>query len=157
MPIYKFIHTQDDWIQTNLTNKSFDNTWFKVEASGKIIIKGSHGNGYAWDGCSPKWKLFGRIIGTPDGKIDPATNRPKTYYASMFHDAIYQHKNAEGMNISRREADAIFKLMLQKANFRSWRLYTIGVRLGGWFYGKWQSKSNQKNIFISSYSWLQDH
>lgn len=153
MPIYKFTHQQDDWIQTNLYNRSFNNEWLSIETNGKITLKGTNRDGYSWDGCSPKWKLFGKIIGTPDGKIDPETNLPKTYYASMFHDVIYQFKNEETMCISRKEADKIFKIMLKKANFKSWFLYNLGVRAGGLLYGKWRVRRSQKNIEVTTYSW----
>lgn len=153
---YKFIHKHAEWIQTNITGKSFESAWLKVENSGKITVKGDHGNGYAWDGCSPKIKLFGKIIGTPDGRIDPKTNKPKTYYASMFHDAIYQFKKADRMLISRKESDIIFKIMLQKSTFKPWKLYYRGVRWGGVFLGKWNSKRTQKGIKITAYSWLEN-
>lgn len=31
------------------------------------------------------------VIGTPDGIIDIESMKPKTYYASMVHDALYQY------------------------------------------------------------------
>ena len=150
---YKFKHLRADWIQTNLVGKNFESVWLRIEPNGKITVKGDYGAGYAWDGCSPKIKLFGKIIGTPDGRIDPNTNKPKTYYASMFHDAIYQFKRADGMTISRKESDMIFKIMLRKSNFKAWKLYYRGVRWGGAFLGKWNSKQTQKKIEILEYSW----
>ncbi|MEN8825790.1 MAG: hypothetical protein ABF273_05485 [Wenyingzhuangia sp.] len=156
MAIYKFTHRQDEWIQTNLNRKNFENRWIKIENNGKITLKGAQEQGYSWDGCSPKWKILGKIIGTPDGRIDPKTNKPKTYYASMFHDAIYQYKNTQAMKISRKEADLIFLIMLKKAKFRFWRVYYLGVRIGGGFYGKWRTTSSQLPIEVSEYSWISD-
>jgi hypothetical protein len=45
---------------------------------------------YAWDGCSPKLCVWDLLLGTPDGVVDSATKQPKTYYASLVHDALYQ-------------------------------------------------------------------
>lgn len=156
MAIYKFTHHQEDWIQTNLTKKDFENRWLKIESNGRITLKGAQEHGYAWDGCSPKWKISGKIFGTPDGRIDPKTKKPITYYASMFHDAIYQYKNAQTMKISRKEADLIFLIMLKKAKFRFWRIYYLGVRIGGGFYGKWRTTSSQLPVEVSEYSWISD-
>ena len=57
-----------------------------VRKSGKVTVPSS----YAWDGCSPKGCLFDFVVGTPDGVVDTGTKRPKTYYASLVHDAMYQ-------------------------------------------------------------------
>jgi hypothetical protein len=74
----------------------------------------------------------------------------------MFHDAIYQYKNAQTMKISRKEADLIFLIMLKKAKFRFWRIYYLGVRIGGGFYGKWRTTSSQLPVEVSEYSWISD-
>ena len=153
MAIYKFTHLEDEWIQTNILGRTFDSEWLSINIQGKITVKGSYKEGYSWDGCSPKWKIFGKIIGTPDGRIDINTNLPKTYYASMIHDAIYQYKNVKGMCLSRKETDRIFKITLKKGKFKSWKLYNLGVRIGGWLYGKWQKKSTQAVIKVIHFSW----
>ncbi len=113
--VYKFVHEKDVWIKTNLTNRKFEidkNGWLMVEDDGTITVKGSNPGGYAWDGCSPKWNCLHITWGTPDGKLDYNTEKPMTYYASMIHDAIYQYKDT--VNISRKEADILFKLILKK-------------------------------------------
>lgn len=153
---YKFIHGHAEWIQTNIKDKSIETKWLKIQTNGKITIKGNQGEGYAWDGCSPKIKIFGKIIGTPDGLIDPRTNKPKTYYASMFHDAIYQFKKHPHMQLSRKEADIIFRIMLQRGNFKAWKLYYKVVRWGGGIYGRWNTKHTQEKITIETFSWVQD-
>ena len=45
---------------------------------------------YAWDDCTPKICIFDVLFGTPDGVVDSRTRKPKTYYASLVHDALYQ-------------------------------------------------------------------
>ena len=46
--------------------------------------------GYAWDGCTPKFSLWDICVGTPDGVPNANTKKPKAYYASLLHDALYQ-------------------------------------------------------------------
>ena len=46
------------------------------------------------------------------GKLDFETARPMTYYASLYHDAIYQFKS-EGVPFTRKEADYIFRLLMK--------------------------------------------
>src|SRR5712691_2897454 len=57
-----------------------------LERGGRITVT----QGYAWDGCSPKFCFCDLLFGTPDGVVDTQTGRPKTYYASLVHDALYQ-------------------------------------------------------------------
>jgi hypothetical protein len=151
--VYKFVHKRDEWILTNLTMRSFVHDRLLIEESGKITVKCSYGNGYAWDGCSPKFNFLQFTCGTPDGRLDYGTEKPMTYYASMFHDALYQFK-LEGC-ISRKETDIIFKILLKKAGF-IWRLkYFCAVRIFGGFYGNWNQKTSATGIAVYRCSW--DH
>ena len=86
--------------------------------------------GYSWDGCTPKFKVGGITIGTPDGSIHPETGKPRTYYASLVHDALYQYFPSHG--ISRKAIDDLFLEMLRMSGFRSAGLYHRMVR---WFGG----------------------
>jgi hypothetical protein len=149
--VYKFIHKEDEWIKTNITGRNFSNDRLLVEASGKVTVFCSFEKGYAWDGCSPKFNFLHLTWGTPDGKLDYSTEKPMTYFASMFHDALYQYK-AE-VCISRKEADIIFKLLLIKAGFMWWPLYYVAVRIFGAFYGKWNRKSSHFDNRIAGFSW----
>lgn len=94
---------------------------------------------YSWDGCSPKFKLFGKEFGTWDGKLwDKFFNRtnpilnglPETYYASLVHDFIYQSKGT----FTRKEADALFKELLEQQKFKYTTLYYFFVRMFGWIW-----------------------
>ena len=91
-------------------------TTVKIYKNGKGKVKGKNKSEYSWDGCSPKIK-FSQLsyLGTPDDIIDPKTDKPYTYYASMIHDVIYQFKDI--ITISRKEADIIFKLLLKEYGF----------------------------------------
>ena len=57
-----------------------------LERGGRITVTRE----YAWNGCSPKVCIFDLLVGTPDGVVHVRTGRPKTYFASMVHDALYQ-------------------------------------------------------------------
>jgi hypothetical protein len=150
--VYKFVIHHDVYIVTNIKNRSFENCWLLIEPDGKIILKGSYGNGYAWDGCSPKGVFLDIIWGTPDGKLDWNTEAPITYYASLIHDALYQYK--ADIPISRKEADVIFLLNLRKAKFKLASLYGFAVRTFGGFYGKWKTPESQNEIRIKGFSWI---
>ncbi|MGB0521738.1 MAG: hypothetical protein ACPGJS_02200 [Flammeovirgaceae bacterium] len=152
--VYKFVHHQTDWIQTNLLGREFENEWLKIAADGKISLRCSKDRGYAWDGCSPKWNFIHLMWGTPDGKLDYRTEKPITYYSSMFHDVIYQFKSE--VPISRKESDILFKIMLQDAKFMWWSVYGFAVRTFGGFYGKWFREESQTDIQVLGYSWLEE-
>jgi len=150
--VYRYVHHKDEWIDTNLSERAFKNEWLEIEDNGRIIIKGSNKNGYAWDGCSPTWYFLQLIWGTPDGRLDYNTEKPITYYASMVHDILYQFK--KDINISRKEADILFMKLLKKAKFMWWWLYYIGVRIGGLFYGRWKTRKSAKKLDINDVSWI---
>lgn len=76
---------------------------------------------YAWNGCSPKFKLLGKEIGTPDGKNDECK------FPSLVHDFIYQFKIG-----TRAVADSIFQRLCNEYKWQYASLYYTGVRLGGW-------------------------
>ena len=125
-----FIEHEDHSFQTSITGRSFDSDWLRIEPDGQITVKGSREvrpgvGGYAWDGCSPKRALFDIVFGTPDGVVDPLTEKRKTYFASMVHDALYQYGQQTG--VTRREADRLFYEMLE--GFQPRRLYHWAVRL----------------------------
>lgn len=105
--------------------------WLEIHgATGSLRIT----SGYAWDGCTPKFRVGDLgYIGTPDGTCDSRTGFPKTRFASLVHDCLYQYYGTHG--IPRRTIDRIFLKMLQEAHF-SWAwLYYRAVRLlGGWFF-----------------------
>lgn len=150
--IYIFVHHNDEWIETNIKGREFNNSWANFDQEGRITLKGSNADGYAWDGCSPKWNCLHLLHGTPDGKLDLHTEKRITYFGSMIHDVLYQFKDE--IDISRKEADIIFKQILKQAGFMWWWLYYAGVRVGGAFYGKWRRKNSMKGIMIRNCSWL---
>lgn len=138
MRVYKFTHKQDFSVYSkDLKDRYFHSQWMTI-IDGKVIVIGSNKKGYSWDGCSPKFEFLDLILGTPDGRTIQKTNRPITYFASMVHDVIYQHKSE--VPISRKEADLLFGRMLKDSGFFWYKVYYLAVRAFGGFYGKWKCK-----------------
>jgi len=98
-----------------------------IETTGRMTVM----RGYSWNGCSPKFCLFDILIGTPDGVVHLGTGRPKAYYASLVHDALYQFLPLSAP-LTRADADRVFLRLLAESNFVPRRLYWLAVRLFGW-------------------------
>lgn len=97
-----------------------------LEAGGRITVT----RGYAWNGCSPKVCAFDLLFGTPDGVVHVRTEKPKTYYASLIHDALYQFLR-DGLPVTRRDADGFFLRLMTESDFAPRRLYWLAVRAFG--------------------------
>ena len=96
--------------------------------------------GYAWDGCTPKFSLWDICVGTPDGVPNALTKKPKAYYASLLHDALYQFSLQElPAPIDRRkEIDRIFLDLLGRDRFAPQWVYYWAVRIfGGLFFHRY--------------------
>jgi hypothetical protein len=113
-----------------------------IEADGKLTVTA----GYAWNGCSPKICVFDIVVGTPDGVTHTRTGMPKTYFASLVHDALYQFMGS-GSPITRAQADGCFLRLMTESEFAPRRLFWLAVRaLGGlvWrgkrYVRKWQGE-----------------
>lgn len=112
------LHFADDW----------GKYWLSIHVSGRITVR----RDYSWDGCSPKFRVFGKLLGTPEGEIDPLTGYPATYHASLIHDALYQFMDHPRMPYTKAQADLIFYRILQSDRFGSAHLYYAAVKwLGG--------------------------
>jgi hypothetical protein len=97
-----------------------------LEKGGRVIVM----RGYAWNGCSPKFCLFDLLVGTPDGVVDVRTGRPKTYFASLVHDALCQFL-PDGLPLSRGDVDRCFLALLAESGFRPRWFYFVAVRAFG--------------------------
>jgi len=111
-----------------------------LKKSGMITVT----EGYAWDGCSPKFCMVDILFGTPDGVIDSTTHLPKTYHASLVHDALYQFLR-KGLPFNRAQADNIFLRLMWERGFAPRSLYWLAVRLIGWLFVL-QHRYVRKNI-----------
>ena len=154
--VYQFVHTEEVWIETTLKGREFENKFLRISTDGTITVKGKPHGGYAWDGCSPKKDFLHIRWGTPDGAYHYALGKPYTYYASLFHDAIYQYKN-EGVPITRKESDLLFQELLRQVDFYWGWLYVFAVRAFGGFYGAWDYPGpSQQEVKILGCSWEED-
>ena len=97
-----------------------------VEREGRITVT----RGYAWDGCTPKFCVFDILIGIPDGVVHARTGRPKAYYASLIHDALYQYL-PDGLPLKRYHVDDFFLRLLKESDFGPRWIYWLAVRLFG--------------------------
>jgi hypothetical protein len=97
-----------------------------MEESGRITVT----RDYAWNGCTPKVCIFDINLGTPDGVVHRDTERPKTYFASLVHDALYQFL-PEGLPLKRRHADRFFLQLMKESEFGPRWVYWAAVRLFG--------------------------
>ena len=104
-----------------------------IDSDGQLTVM----KGYSWDGCSPKICILDILIGTPDGAVYAPTGKPKTYYASMVHDALYQFLDSQAP-ITRKQADRCFDKLMQESEFILHGIYWLAVRLFGHFF--WQRK-----------------
>lgn len=113
--------------QTGAAAEFLESKWLRIETSGLITVKA----GYAWNGCSPKFSVLDLfVLGTPDGIVNVGTMRPKAYYASLVHDALYQYFSYH--SFSRKEADLIFRSILRRDRFLLGPVYYFFVRAFGW-------------------------
>lgn len=93
---------------------SFKNEWVTIR-HGRIRIAA----GYAWDGCSPAWRLPGGIwIGTPDGPLG-IDGRPVTWAASLVHDVLCQFR-PQIAGLRKAATVALFRRMLSESG-AGWR------------------------------------
>ena len=97
-----------------------------------IWVKGMNGNGYAWDGCSVKFKIKDIWFGVPEGIINQSTGLPKTYRASLVHDLLYQFRKQIRKDIKWGQADREFYLLLKEDEFSFAKIYYIMTRIFGW-------------------------
>ncbi|MFI4924217.1 MAG: hypothetical protein ACHQJ7_03635 [Vicinamibacteria bacterium] len=97
-----------------------------IERNGAITVT----RGYTWNGCSPKFFVLDLLFGTPEGVVNARTGQRKTYYASMVHDALYQFL-ADGLPLTRVQADHCFLFLMRESSFRLASLYWLFVRAFG--------------------------
>lgn len=97
-----------------------------ITKDGRILII----KNYAWDGCTPKFLFWDLYFGTPEGAIHEDTLRPKTYFASLVHDALYQFYK-KGRPYLLRDADRLFLKILEKYSFAPRIIYYLVVRILG--------------------------
>jgi len=112
---YKLKDSEERYI-TFLTGHNVEFEFLTVKKGIATIKKG-----YSWDGATPKVKLFGVIIGVPDGKKD------QLRYATLWHDVLTQYGTGKKKNV-----DLLFKKDMINVGWSLYSLYYTAVRLFGW-------------------------
>lgn len=92
----------------------FHNQWLFIDRGNVVISRG-----YAWDGCSPAWRMPGGLwIGPWDGPRG-TDGRPVSWHASLVHDALCQFR-PDLVGVSKDATVRIFKRMLVEAGAPGW-------------------------------------
>ena len=141
--VWIFKLEEDYSYQSQLTGYCFLGKWLRICTDGTIIVP----KGYAWDGCTPKYSFLDLfVLGTPDGIIDIDTCKPKTYYASLIHDALYQYYRWH--DIPRKDIDLLFLKMMQEHKFKLSKMYYFFVRILGCFFS---GRKHPKRLEVKYY------
>jgi len=104
-PKYRFVLANDltVWTGLDLGEHAFrdaaGNVWGHTCDELLVVRKG-----YATDGCSPKFRIFGMWVGTCDFAW---TRMPST-----VHDLLYQFAHLDCAPLSRKEADQLFYALM---------------------------------------------
>ena len=141
---YIYTIIEDKEFQTRVFNTEFENEWMELKIDGRLMVKGSHATGYAWNGCSPKIQFLDTAIGTPEGVLNPDTMVSKTYYPSLVHDVFYQFSFNYKNRIKRMDVDQEFYRMLLAEQFRAAGIYYAAVRIFGSFLKKKEKRASVK-------------
>jgi len=112
-----------------------------IKKNGDIIVT----ERYSWDGCTPKFCILDILFGIPDGAVDTRTGKPKTYYASLIHDALYQFLN-QGIPYKRRDVDLFFLRLMEVTDFKLGWIYYIAVRIFGSLFHWYSTHFGKKKL-----------
>ena len=153
MYLYRLDHDVRQWVGFyDPRIKAFANRWFAIEPGQYLGASGywaTTRTDYAWDGCSPKWRLRGgKWIGTPEGPIIPVDEEPRglpggvprTWYAALDHDCICQFREeiaaAWGIPVTevRDIGDQSFRWILHVDRFLLAEVYYRAVQFFGRYY-----------------------
>lgn len=134
MSMYKYTITQPFTFQINLSflkDVVFISEWLVIVNNNITILEN-----YSWDGCSPKFKINNKIVGTPDFVS-------YTYKASLLHDALYQYAGRH--SLARKQCDDIFLIVMNLNKFKLASFYYRMTRIFGGFFWDKNFNRNIKN------------
>lgn len=121
------LDTQFELLAPGLLGIDYQNEWITIRHASIRIAAG-----YAWDGCSPAWRLPGGIwLGVPDGPLG-TDGRPVSWQATLVHDALCQFR-PDIAGLSKAATVLLFRRLLAEANAPAWMvwLYPAAVSLLG--------------------------
>ena len=133
-----YLATQDDSYTSSdprLRGFSFDaDAWINIQPSGTFTHRATRTgyDGFAWDGCSPKFNVGPLMFGSWDGAFSQDLKMPEAVRAAKFHDALYQDLDRlKQLGFKRRHADLLFREMLVASGFPYPEVYYRAVRAFG--------------------------
>ncbi len=140
---------RDVQVKLSIYGVDYKQTYLTMSPKGELHIN----KNYAWNGCSPKFEVFGMVFGTPEGALpkdqekqsilknlenqgyhDLDWRMPKTYYASLLHDSLYQISEKCSGQMRRDKVDTIFYQILRAYNFFPAPFYYQAVKYFGRHY-----------------------
>ena len=110
---------------TGIKGFKYKDEFVTLKEDGAIIIE----RGYSWNGCTPKYDVFGVVLGAPEGIINKR-GYPTTYFPSCVHDVFYQISKKVEL-LPRSLVDRLFYNMLRDEKFQLAWLYYLLVRIFG--------------------------
>ncbi len=143
MSVYLYELDKDSYYPTNVpTGHEFDLKFHDQDGTLRLTITPSglmiiH-KGYAWDGCSPKFRIGNLYLGTWDGTLDDImgrdTSKPRCYYPSCVHDVGYQFMHHQDFPYRRDQLDVFFLDLMEFYDFKLRVPYYLAVRTFGGVY-----------------------
>ncbi len=130
MKVFKFIEWDIVSFEIPIKGINYEDLRFKLNEKGLFTLKPP----FVWDGATPKFNFLDITWGTPDGCLNIFTGKPKTYYATMVHDLLYQSLAP----ITRKQADECFVFLAKRDDFKLWKIYNMANRIFGRFYQRWR-------------------
>lgn len=100
-PRYRFLLLED--VEVDVGRELGEHIFMDAAGVVRMSMAGTRWRvhaGYAWDGCSPKWRIAGRWVGTPDFEA--------SRLASLVHDTAYQFLSTPCFPLRRQECDCLF-------------------------------------------------
>lgn len=117
---YRFVLTEDLIVDLRLHLRGFHvlqdrGRTFAVLDDDQLTIR----KGYACDGCSPAWRVFGRWVGVP-------TPHP-VVAAAFVHDCMRGYLDVACLTYSREDTDRVFVGLMEETNFDMRGVYHAAV------------------------------
>jgi len=107
--------------------------WATIEESILYISQG-----YAWNGCSPKRKVLGVWLGTPD--------HASNLHASLVHDVLFQFSATKHFKLTFEQVNGLFRSLMRKDKFVLSEMYYRAVMSFGMSFWKKDKTVHSKSL-----------
>lgn len=113
--MYKYVLSHEATYDVpELDGVEFESEWATI-SGGRMTVR----EGYAHDGCSPKFKFLGKVWGVWDGPNDECE------IASRVHDVLCQYRGL--VPVTRKQTIKVFCRLLKDAGWKLRVLYVCCV------------------------------